>query len=93
MQPAAPRKTKIIATLGPATDSAEMIARLMEEGVNVLRLNMSHAPHDWVRRVVKDIRAIASELKVPVSDAPARAIAVLDDRKKLERELSDSTAR
>src|ERR1043166_5648041 len=53
------RKTKIISTLGPATDSAEMIARLIDAGVNVFRLNMSHAPHDWVRRVVKDIRAAA----------------------------------
>jgi pyruvate kinase len=51
------RRTKIISTLGPATDSAEMIGKLMDAGVNIFRLNMSHAPHDWVRRVVKDIRA------------------------------------
>jgi pyruvate kinase len=51
------RKTKIIATLGPATDSADMIGRLMDAGVNIFRLNMSHAPHDWVRRVVTDVRA------------------------------------
>src|SRR6201989_2372105 len=51
------RKTKIVATLAPATDSTAMIGRLIEAGVNVFRLNMSHAPHDWVRRVVKDIRA------------------------------------
>ncbi len=54
------RKTKIIATLGPATESAEMIARMCEAGVNIFRLNMSHATHDWVRRVVKDIRAAAA---------------------------------
>ncbi|HWX18349.1 MAG TPA: pyruvate kinase [Candidatus Binatia bacterium] len=54
------RKTKIIATLGPATDSAEMIARLIDAGVNLFRLNMSHAPHDWVRRVLRDIRSAAS---------------------------------
>src|SRR5580765_2888026 len=60
MQSAAVRKTKIIATLGPATDSAEMIGRLIDAGVNVFRLNMSHAPHDWIRRVVKDIRAAAA---------------------------------
>ena len=54
------RKTKIIATLGPATESAEMIARLIEAGVDVLRINMSHATHDWVRRVVKDIRSAAA---------------------------------
>jgi pyruvate kinase len=55
------RRTKIIATLGPATDSAAMLGRLIDAGVNVFRLNMSHAPHDWVRRVVGDIRAAAAE--------------------------------
>jgi pyruvate kinase len=54
------RQTKIIVTLGPATDSAEMIGRLIEAGVNIFRLNMSHAPHDWVRRVVPDIRTAAT---------------------------------
>ena len=34
-----------------------MIGKLIDAGVNVFRLNMSHAPHDWVRRVVQDIRA------------------------------------
>lgn len=53
------RRTKIIATLGPATESPEMIARLVEGGLNVARLNMSHATHDWVRRVVPEIRAAA----------------------------------
>jgi len=53
------RRTKIIATLGPATDSAEMIGKLIDAGVNIFRLNMSHAPHDWTRRVVKDIRKAA----------------------------------
>ncbi|HSU56963.1 MAG TPA: pyruvate kinase [Candidatus Dormibacteraeota bacterium] len=54
------RRTKIIATLGPATDSAEMLGRLIDAGVNIFRLNMSHARHDWVRRVVKDIRNAAA---------------------------------
>src|SRR5437588_811413 len=60
MEVRASRQTKIIVTLGPATDSAEMIGRLIEAGVNIFRLNMSHAPHDWVRRVVPDIRAAAA---------------------------------
>src|SRR5437773_12246506 len=55
------RKTKIIATLGPATDSPEMLGQLIDTGVNVFRLNMSHAPHDWVHRVVGDIRTAAKE--------------------------------
>jgi pyruvate kinase len=54
------RQTKIIITLGPATDSPEMIGRLVEAGVNIFRLNMSHATHDWVRRVVPDIRSAAA---------------------------------
>ena len=57
MQRGNSRRTKIVSTLGPATDSAEMIGRLIDAGVNVFRLNMSHAPHDWVRRVFADIRA------------------------------------
>ncbi len=55
------RHTKIVSTLGPATDSAEMIGKLMDAGVNVFRLNMSHAPHDWVRRVFADIRAESAQ--------------------------------
>ena len=60
------RRTKIIATLGPATDSPETIGKLIDAGLNVARLNMSHAPHDWVRRVVADIRAAANARGVPV---------------------------
>jgi len=60
MQPGSIRRTKIIATLGPATDSAELIGKLVDAGVNIFRLNMSHAPHDWVRRVYRDIRATAA---------------------------------
>src|SRR5690349_2594143 len=58
------RKTKIIATLGPATDSPEMLGRLIDSGLNIFRLNMSHATHDWTRRVVRDIRAAASARNV-----------------------------
>ena len=55
------RKTKIIATLGPATSSPEAIRSLIDAGINIVRLNMSHAPHDWVRMVAKEIRLAAKE--------------------------------
>jgi len=55
------RHTKIIATLGPATDSPEMLGRMIDGGLNICRLNMSHSTHEWVRRVVTDIRAVAAE--------------------------------
>src|SRR4051812_38257085 len=55
------RKTKIIATLGPATQSPEMLGKLLDAGMNVARLNMSHAEHPWVRQIVKHLRAAAAE--------------------------------
>lgn len=55
------RKTKIIATLGPATSSPQVLGELLDAGMNIARLNMSHAPHDWVRQIVKDLRAAALE--------------------------------
>lgn len=65
------RKTKIIATLGPATETADGIRSLIRAGVNVFRLNMSHARHDWVRTVVDRVRA--------ESTSAGRRVAVLID--------------
>lgn len=61
------RKTKIIATLGPATESREMLGKLIQAGVNIFRLNMSHGAHDWVRRVVADVRSAAQALQTHVA--------------------------
>lgn len=61
------RKTKIIATLGPATQSAEAVRNLILAGANIFRLNMSHAPHDWTRELVGTIRSVASELDANVA--------------------------
>lgn len=55
------RKTKLICTLGPATESEETIARLMDAGTDVFRLNMSHAKHEWAAKMVKQIRKLASQ--------------------------------
>ena len=53
------RKTKIICTLGPATDQQEILAAMIAAGADIFRLNMSHASHDWVREVVDRIRSAA----------------------------------
>ncbi len=55
------RKTSIIITLGPATDSPDNLAQLIDNGVDVFRLNMSHAQHDWCREAVHNIRKIGKE--------------------------------
>ena len=61
------RRTKIVATLGPATKEPGMIRKLIRTGVNVFRLNMSHGDHASHRTTYNHIRTIADELKVPVA--------------------------
>jgi pyruvate kinase len=61
------RKTKIVCTLGPATDSPEMLAQLIAAGANVFRLNMSHGTHEWVRAVVPRIREVARQTSANVA--------------------------
>jgi len=61
------RKTKIVCTLGPATESPEMLARLIAAGANVFRLNMSHATHEWVRTMVPRIREVARQTSANIA--------------------------
>jgi pyruvate kinase len=61
------RKTKIICTLGPATESAFILRRIIEAGADVFRFNMSHAEHDWVREVTGRIRTLERQLVRPVA--------------------------
>jgi pyruvate kinase len=56
------RRTKILATLGPASSSEEMIHRLLTSGVDAFRLNFSHGRHEEHRRVIATIRDVATEL-------------------------------
>jgi len=61
------RKTKIICTLGPATEKTETLRQLIQKGADVFRLNMSHATHDWVRKIVPRIRKLAQSEDRPVA--------------------------
>jgi pyruvate kinase len=60
------RRTKIVATLGPASSSRAVIARLFEVGADVFRINMSHTPHDRMRELVATIRAVETEYGRPI---------------------------
>jgi len=51
-----PRQTKILATLGPASCTREMIERLIASGVDGFRLNFSHGNHDFFRPIFRFIR-------------------------------------
>lgn len=61
------RRTKIVATVGPASDSSEMITRLIEAGVNMFRLNMSHGDHPTHERSHRMIRDAAGKLDRPIA--------------------------
>ncbi len=52
------KKTKIIATVGPATESSENLAALFDGGVNVLRFNFSHAKHEGVHAIMERVREL-----------------------------------
>ncbi|NNE38946.1 MAG: pyruvate kinase, partial [Gammaproteobacteria bacterium] len=60
------RRTKILATVGPASCAPEVIRQLIISGVNVFRLNMSHGDHDFHSTAYNNIREIATELKLPI---------------------------
>lgn len=55
-------KTKIVATLGPATSSSEVLKKIIKAGVDVCRLNFSHGKHDDLAKMVTKIRRINEEL-------------------------------
>ncbi|MGA2582990.1 MAG: pyruvate kinase [Tepidisphaeraceae bacterium] len=57
------RHTKIIATIGPATESKERLAQLITGGVDVIRLNMAHGSGEWVISLVKRIREVSKEVQ------------------------------
>jgi pyruvate kinase len=75
------RRTKIIATLGPATESEEMLGKLIAAGVDIVRLNMAHAKHDWTRLVIRRIRAAAEKV--------GREVAIMMDIKGPEIRTGD----
>src|SRR3984957_13705283 len=60
------RKTKILATLGPASNTLEKMRALFHAGVDVFRINMSHTSHDMLRSMVGDLRALADEVGRPI---------------------------
>jgi pyruvate kinase len=60
------RRTKIVATLGPSSNSEEMIARLFEAGADVFRINMSHTSHDAMRKLHAAIRAVEARFGRPI---------------------------
>lgn len=61
------RKTKIVCTLGPATDDEAILRKLMLGGMNVARLNMSHGDHEQHKRRADVVKRLREELDLPVA--------------------------
>ena len=62
-----PRRTKIVATIGPATSTPEVLRELIRAGATTLRLNFSHGTHDDHLKSIRLIRQISNELNYPVA--------------------------
>ena len=61
------RKTKIICTIGPKTESFDQLEKLALAGMNVVRLNMSHAKHEGAARIIRAIKTLNRKLPDPVA--------------------------
>ncbi|MGQ9608111.1 MAG: pyruvate kinase [bacterium] len=61
------RQTKIVCTIGPATESPEMIKKLISAGMNVARLNFSHGNNEQKTYIIESIRNLSKELNIPIA--------------------------
>lgn len=61
------RKTKIVCTIGPATDSEEMMEALLDNGMNVARLNFSHGTHEAHKVILNRFKKVRDKLKLPAA--------------------------
>lgn len=62
-----PHRTKIVATIGPASQSEEIIRQLVKAGMNVARLNFSHGSYDDQAAVIARLRKVSQELDTPIT--------------------------
>ncbi len=61
------RKTKIICTIGPASESEEILTQMCHAGMNVARLNFSHGTHDEHKRKIDLIKSVRAKLNIPLA--------------------------
>ncbi len=61
------KRTKIVCTIGPATETKEQLQRLFAAGMNVARLNFSHGSHDWHAERIRLLREMETEQRQPIA--------------------------
>jgi len=61
------RKTKIVCSIGPASDDDSIVRKMILGGMDVARFNFSHGDHEWHKAAMERVRRISAELKIPVA--------------------------
>ena len=92
------KKTKIVCTLGPATDDKKMITHLIASGMNVARLNFSHGSHEEQKKRIDMVKEIRDKLDAPIAimldtKGPEIRITQFKDKKIVLKEGSTFTLR
>ena len=89
------KKTKIVCTMGPATEDEEVLRQLILHGMNVARFNFSHGSHQYHRSMIEKVRRLSSELGIPVAilldtKGPEIRTGLLEDGKKVAVKTGDT---
>ncbi len=61
------KNTKVVCTLGPASDEKPVLAKMVKAGMNVVRLNFSHGTYDHFEKIIANVRAVSKELNTPIA--------------------------
>lgn len=90
------KRTKIVCTMGPATDDDDVLREIIKSGMNVARFNFSHGSHEYHRKNIERVRAISQELGIPVAimldtKGPEIRTGLLKDHKPVTFEVGDHT--
>jgi pyruvate kinase len=60
-------RAKIICTIGPVSESYEMLKRMAGAGMNIARLNMSHGDHEWHHKGIRHIKTLNRQIPTPIA--------------------------
>ena len=83
------KKTKIIATLGPSSDSVSTIKKLYKEGMNIARLNFSHGSYDYFEQLIRNVREVSDEITILLdTKGPEIRTSLIDSEQDLDLKIN-----
>ncbi len=90
------KRTKIVCTMGPATDDDKVLEQLILNGMNVARFNFSHGTHEYHRKNIERVRAMSKKLGIPVAimldtKGPEIRTGLLKDHKPIQFNVGEHT--